>query len=302
MPELPEVQTTVNDLLKLNILGRAVKRITVTWPAVSGNISGQNLTRILRQRKIEGISRRGKFILFQFDDGSKGLMHLRMSGRLKFVRSNVPNGKHEHFKILLDNGMELRLHDPRKFGRFTADTTVEDKLKKLGIEPLSKAFTMSAISELLLNRRRQLKPLLLDQGVIAGLGNICVDESLWLARLHPQRISASLKKEEITRLKSGILRFLRSSIARGGTSLGDGEQNFVSVSSKAGDNQTRLNVYGRAGRPCRRCRQPLERIVVAQRGTYYCPRCQYRRGHRPCFAVAKSIEDRLRKGEPVALT
>ncbi|OGX34044.1 MAG: DNA-formamidopyrimidine glycosylase [Omnitrophica WOR_2 bacterium RIFCSPHIGHO2_02_FULL_52_10] len=277
MPELPEVQTTVDDLLNLGIIGRAVKRVTVAWPAVTGSISGQNLTSLLRTKKFAHIRRRGKYILFQFDNGRQSLLHLRMSGRLKFVPLHTPVDKHEHLRILLDNDMELRLHDPRKFGRFTADETVKAKLARLGIDPLSKAFTRRALAELLLNRRRQLKPLLLDQSVIAGLGNICADESLWLAGLHPQRLSASLKGEEINGLRSGILRFLKSSIARGGTSLGNGEQNFVSVSSKAGGNQTRLNVYGRAGRPCRRCRQLIQRIVVAQRGTYYCPRCQRKR-------------------------
>lgn len=274
MPELPEVQTTVDDLLNLDIIGRSVKRVTIAWPAVTGNVSGKSLTRLLRQKKFTQIRRRGKYIFFQFDDGSQSLLHLRMSGRLKFVPFGTPAGKHEHLRILLDNDMELRLHDPRKFGRFTADKTVEDKLGRLGIDPLSKMFTSHALSEILLSRRRQLKPLLLDQSVIAGLGNICVDESLWLARLHPRRNSASLKREEINGLRSGILRFLRISIARGGTSLGDGEQNFVSVSSKAGGNQARLNVYGRVDGPCPRCRQLVERIVVAQRGTYYCPRCQ----------------------------
>lgn len=277
MPELPEVQTTVNDLLNLDIIGRAVKRVTVAWPAMTDNVSGRNLTSFLRQKKFTHIRRRGKYILFQFDDGSQSLLHLRMSGRLKFVPLRTPAGKHEHLRILLDNDMELRLHDPRKFGRFIADKTVDSRLGRLGIEPLSKTFTDRALSEALLRRKRQIKPLLLDQSVIAGLGNICTDESLWLARLHPKRLGSSLRGEEIGELRSGILRCLKSSLARGGTSLGDGEQNFVSVSSKAGGNQTRLNVYGRAGRLCRRCRQLIVRMVVAQRGTYYCPQCQNKR-------------------------
>jgi formamidopyrimidine-DNA glycosylase len=277
MPELPEVQTTVDDLLKLRILGRAVKQVTVTWPAVTGNASGQNLTNLLGQKKFAHILRRGKYILFQFDNGRQSLLHLRMSGRLKFVPLHTPVGKHEHLRIRLDNDMELRLHDPRKFGRFTVDGTVKAKLERLGIDPLSEVFTRRALAERLLDHRRQLKPLLLDQSVIAGLGNICVDESLWLARLHPQRLSASLKGEEINGLRSGMLRFLKSSLARGGTSLGDGEQNFVSVSTKAGGNQTRLNVYGRAGRRCRRGPQFIKRILVAPPGTYYCPPCQRKR-------------------------
>jgi formamidopyrimidine-DNA glycosylase len=276
MPELPEVQTTVDDLLKLDIIGRSVKQVHVTWPAVTGFASSQSLTRRFRQKKIADIRRRGKYILFQFNDGSRGLLHLRMSGRLKYVPAGTLVGKHEHLRLLLDNDRELRLHDPRKFGRLIVEKSVDDKLNQLGIEPLSREFTHRALSDILLSRRRQLKPLLLDQALMAGLGNICVDESLWMARLHPARVSSSLSHAEIRGLRSCIIHFLKCSIAHGGTSLGDGEQNFVSVSSKTGENRIRLKVYGRTGRPCPRCRQRIERSVVAQRGTHFCPRCQKR--------------------------
>ena len=274
MPELPEVQTTVDDLLELGLVGQSVTKVKVTWPAVAGFMSNRHLTKYFKQKKIENISRRGKHIQFQFHDGSQSLLHLRMSGRLRYVLAEAPVSKHEHLRIMLNNGWELRLHDPRKFGRFIVGKAVGDTLKRLGVEPLSREFTNGALSDILLNRRRQLKPLLLDQGVIAGLGNICVDESLWLARLCPIRISATLTYREINRLKSSIIRFLKASIARGGTSLGDGEQNFVSVSNRTGHNKTRLKVYGRAGQPCPRCQHLIERRVVAQRGTYFCPWCQ----------------------------
>jgi len=150
MPELPEVQTIVNDLLKLNIIGQTVKQIKVAWPAVAGFVSNKNLTHLFRQKKFEDIRRRGKYILFLFNDGSKSLLHLRMSGRLRYVLSATSVLKHEHLRILLCNDWELRFHDPRKFGRFIVGGNVDDKLDRLGME--------RQIQEGILFRSRRCKP------------------------------------------------------------------------------------------------------------------------------------------------
>jgi formamidopyrimidine-DNA glycosylase len=203
-------------------------------------------------------------------------MHLRMSGRLHWLSRKTRRRTHEHVIFEFDNGRQLRFHDTRKFGRIYLVQNPEAVLGSLGPEPLTRKFTAAALAERLLPRKRLLKPLLLDQTVIAGLGNIYVDEALWEAGLHPCRLSSSLNPEEIKSLHRAIPRVLRRGLKNLGTSLGTGKPNFYSVGRRRGHNRDELKVFRRTGLPCPRCKTPIQRIVVGQRSTHVCPVCQRR--------------------------
>jgi len=176
--------------------------------------------------------------------------------------------------LQLDQANELRFHDTRKFGRLFLTQTPETVLAKIGPEPLEKSFTRKRLRHLLQGKRRQMKPLLLDQTFIAGLGNIYVDEALWSARIHPLRVSSSLTENEISALHKAIRLVLRRGLKNMGTSLGTGKGNFYSVAGRKGRNADELKVFRRNGEACPRCQALIERLNVAQRGTHICPVCQ----------------------------
>ncbi|HQP13001.1 MAG TPA: zinc finger domain-containing protein, partial [Candidatus Omnitrophota bacterium] len=173
-----------------------------------------------------------------------------------------------------DNGYELRLHDTRKFARFYTGPGTEERLKALGPEPLDKDFKPADLRRVLTGGNRTLKPLLLDQAVIAGLGNIYVDEALWEARLNPQMPASGLTPAAVRRLHQAVRSVLEKSISNFGTSLGTGLNNFQGVSRRRGENRNFLNVYGRTGQACPRCGTAIRQITVAQRSTHVCPQCQ----------------------------
>lgn len=276
MPELPEVENTVTDLQNANIVGRQVFSAYVTWSRSVGGDAAAFCARI-RGRTIESISRRGKFVVFHFDKDLVGLLHLRMSGRLSVAPTGNEPGMYDRVSLCLDTDVELRFHDPRKFGRFLLYTRAEagQILARLGVEPLDPAeFTVNALRQKLTERRRRIKPLLLDQQVVAGLGNIYADESLWEAGIHPARSAASLRQEEIAALAAAIPAVLGRAVAAGGTSLGAGHSNYRLPSGRSPEGQNSLQVYRRAGAACTRCGVSITRTVLAQRATHYCPRCQ----------------------------
>jgi len=276
MPELPEVENTVTDLQDAGLVGRRVLAAHVTWARSVGG-DPDAFCRRVQGRTIETISRRGKFVVLRFDNDIVGLLHLRMSGRLSVVASDSPPGSYDRVSLALDSGVELRFHDPRKFGRFLLYTSAGARqvLARLGVEPLDPAeFTVKALSLKLKGRRRRVKPLLLDQQVVAGLGNIYTDESLWEAAIHPARSAASLQQSEIQALAAAIPAVLGRAVAAGGTSLGAGNSNYRLPSGRNTDGQGGLHVYGRAGSACPRCGTTITRTVLSQRSTHYCPRCQ----------------------------
>ncbi len=201
-------------------------------------------------------------------------MHLRMSGRLHLVSADLPRKKHEHVLLNLDDGRQLRFHDTRKFGRLYLTSDTDHILGRLGPEPLAKGFTHKKLTQGLKPRKRLLKPLLLDQTFIAGLGNIYVDEALWESKIHPCRLAASLSETEIRSLHRAVPRVLKRGLKNLGTSLGTGKTNFYSVAKHQGRNRDQLNVFRRSGQPCPRCRTKIERIIVGQRSTHICPKCQ----------------------------
>jgi formamidopyrimidine-DNA glycosylase len=213
------------------------------------------------------LRRRGKYLVFQLDSGYLTI-HLRMSGRLYVIPSGKRKTPHTHFSLRLDSGYSLHLDDARKFARVRFLPELGEWEPSLGVEPLGSAFTAKALSRMLSGRKRAIKAVLLDQSLIAGIGNIYSDESLWRARIHPNRPAASLSGEEIAALRNAIRSRLRAGIASGGAAI-----DWVYPGGKF---QEDFKVYGKRGKPCPRCGTAVERILVAQRGTHFCPRCQKR--------------------------
>jgi formamidopyrimidine-DNA glycosylase len=274
MPELPEVETIVKDLHAAGIVGKTLTDARVFWMRTIAEPSVAEFCRLLPNKTVADVRRRGKFIVFDLVGGERLLIHLRMSGRLHWVAQDEKRERHEHVVLGFSDGGELRFHDPRKFGRIYLTPEAETVLGRLGPEPLDPAFTVGLLQSMVKSRKRQLKPLLLDQSFIAGLGNIYADEALWESKLHPQRISNELSKKEVAALHAAIRRVLRRGLKNLGTSLGTGKSNFYSVGRRRGRNRDKLNVFRRTGESCPRCMAKIRRIVVGQRSTHICPQCQ----------------------------
>jgi formamidopyrimidine-DNA glycosylase len=274
MPELPEVQTIVNDLNAAGLVGTTIIGAGVFWPRMVSEPPFKVFCRRVKGQKISAIRRRAKYIVFNFTSGNAMLIHLRMSGRLHLATPAAARLKHEHVVLSLDDGRQLRFHDTRKFGRIFLVDDPDKILRTLGPEPLDAGFTAKKLAIRLGARQRRLKPLLLDQTFIAGLGNIYVDEALWEAKLHPCRSASSLSSSEMKLLHRAITRVLRRGLDNLGTSLGTGKTTFYSVARRRGRNGDKLKVFRRQALPCPRCRAPIERIVVGQRSTHICPKCQ----------------------------
>ncbi len=274
MPELPEVQTVVDRLKQARIVGRTITGARVFWPKTIAGMDSRLFRDAIRGLVIERLSRRGKYIVVDLSKGLTLLVHLRMTGRLTLTDHSTDRNSHEHVILDLDQAQQLRFQDTRKFGRITLTSAPQAILEKLGIEPLSPAFTARHMLAILQRHHRRLKPLLLDQHVIAGLGNIYVDEALWTAGLHPLRISSDLDSDDAGRLHRAIRRVLRKGIKNLGTSLGTGKGNFRSADNRLGRNAGQLNVFRRTGMACPRCKTTIERLIVGQRSSHVCPRCQ----------------------------
>lgn len=273
MPELPEVQTVVDDLVASGVVGRTISDVVVRWPGSIAELKPRTFRARLVGRRILGLERRAKWIVWTLDDHRRMLTHLRMTGRFHWAAPEAVYGPHDHVAFSLDRPYQLRFQDTRKFGRFYLPEKV-DPLERLGPEPLSRQFTARFLEDRLARRRRQLKPLLLDQFFLAGLGNIYVDEALWEAGLHPTRTADGLCREDIRRLHRAIRRVLRRGLRNMGTTLGSGQTTFYSVAGRRGRNRDALKVFRRTGEPCPRCRTPIVRLVVGQRSTHVCPACQ----------------------------
>ena len=274
MPELPEVETVVRDLREAKLEGRTVRRAAIHWSRTIGEPSSSRFREQIRGARIEAVSRRGKFIVLNLSSGQGLLIHLRMTGRLGFFPTGTRRSKHQHVILSLDDDRELRFEDTRKFGRWYLLDDAQTRLGKLGPEPLAESFTAKAVARILGHHSRMLKPLLLDQHVIAGLGNIYVDEALWDASLHPCRLSISITADDSRKLHRAIRKVLNRGVRAMGTSLGNASTNFYSVAGRRGRNRDGLRVFRRVGEPCPRCRTPIERLVVAQRSSHICPKCQ----------------------------
>ena len=274
MPELPEVETVVRDLRAHGLENTVIRAVDVRWPRTVSGLTPALFGRALTGHAIVHLTRRAKYIVATLDSGSRLLIHLRMTGKLRFASPDEKPGRHDHVVITLSDGRRLIFNDTRKFGRLCVCSVGDDPLKNIGPEPLDDAFTVAALRSRLAGKRRLIKPLLLDQTCVAGLGNIYVDESLWQAKLHPERRADTLTSSELRSLHSAIREVLQRAVGNCGTTLGTGEANFYSVAGNRGRNADQLNVFRRDGQPCPRCGTILVRSVVGQRGTHFCPACQ----------------------------
>jgi len=270
VPELPEVETIVRGL-RASLIGERVSGAWIGWPRTVDCPSAPAFLHRLVGRTVMNVTRRGKFVCLGLDEGWL-FVHLRMTGRLLLGPGDVhaPWRPYERARLSFGSGLELHFVDVRKFGRLYLVSSRGDVCANLGIEPLDDEFTPEALQRLLTSRRRQLKPLLLDQNVVAGLGNIYVDESLWRAGLHPLRRSDTLTDIECRRLCEATQQVLRTAISDGGTTLRD----YRNADNGSGSHGDVLAVYGREGEACRRCGITILRETVGGRGTRYCPKCQ----------------------------
>lgn len=276
MPELPEVETIRRGLVPL-VVGETMDHIHVSWPRIiQTTLAMEAWQTSLVGRTIHGVDRRGKYLLF--DLGPQVLIsHLRMEGKyFYFLPSALPTqpSKHTHVIFYFQSGTQLHYQDVRKFGRMqvVAKAGIESFFagRKLGPEPFSPAFNPETFYQALQHSQRMIKPLLLDQKVVAGLGNIYVDEGLFLAGIHPCRPANHINQSESRRLYQAILQVLEEAIKAGGTTI----RTYTDNLGQAGKFQVALNVYGRKGEPCPRCGQPIEKVQLMQRGTHFCRTCQ----------------------------
>jgi formamidopyrimidine-DNA glycosylase len=273
MPELPEVETIVRELRESSLIGLKITKAVVFWERSIGNITSEQFCQKITSQTILDIQRRGKFLVFKLTQDTL-LVHLRMTGKFLIANKHCDEHSHERVRLYLSDKRILRYEDQRKFGKWYLTSSPEQFLDKLGIEPLSNEFSLNAFKACLTGRNRQIKPFLLDQHFIAGLGNIYVDEALWSAKIHPSRLLQTLTEKEISALHDSIVEVLKRGVDNIGTSLGSARANYFSVSGRRGNNQQALNVFRRDGLPCERCGTIMQKIVVAQRGTHFCPKCQ----------------------------
>ena len=301
MPELPEVETIARQLRGM-VVGRTVSEFRSEWVRLTEPEPAELFARRLAGRRIEDVRRRGKFVVFELAGGDALVVSLRMTGRFSFTDASASNGdvngvaagrsalapvSHVRGTLTFADGASLAYSDARKFGRMAlvdvADLPIESGAaprprrvgeplySMLGIEPLSRGFTVRWLADFLKRRgRAAIKPLLLDQRGIAGIGNIYAIEALWRARIHPLRSAGSLRADEVARLHEALRWVLRKGIRFGGASSRD----YRDARGDAGRMQQEFEVYGRAGEPCPRCGRAIARTVVGGRGTFHCRRCQ----------------------------
>lgn len=269
MPELPEVETTCRGIAP-HLQGQKVARVLVRngrlrWPVpedVDARLSGQ---------MIKAVQRRAKYLLIEAE-ASTLLVHLGMSGSLRLVDADLPPAKHEHIDIVLESGQALRYTDPRRFGVMTwlEGELGQKLLAKLGPEPLGDDFDGARLFACSRGKVTAVKPFIMDNAVVVGVGNIYASEALFFAGIDPRRPAANLSAEDCERLAAEIRRVLAKAIECGGTTLRD----FVGGDGKPGYFQQQLFVYGRAGQPCRHCGQLIEAVQLGQRKSAFCPHCQ----------------------------
>lgn len=274
MPELPEVQTQVTQLAQI-LIGRSFTDLQTDTPKLfQGGL--QNFHTNLLHKKIQKVTRRGKYILIHLETNLVLVIHFRMTGHflLQTEAHQYQNEKSIRAIFSLDNSHQLLYQDIRKFGRFWLGThpQIFDQagITNLGPEPLDLSFTLAKFKKNIQKHKTQIKPLLLNQKFIAGIGNIYADESLFLARIHPLHPAHTLTPTEIKNLHQAIRQSLRSGIRHGGTTVGE----YVGLHNEKGTNQNYLHAYRRHNQPCTICGHPMQRIIVAQRGTTICPHCQ----------------------------
>jgi len=267
MPELPEVETIARKL-RPNLVGKQFIEAELLWERTLATPSPVQFIEQIKGQEIQEVDRRAKYLQIMLPDFHL-FIHLRMSGDLFLRENQEQNEKHDRLILSLNNDKVLVFNDTRKFGRVWLVRVPEEVIGGLGPEPLNDAFTAQALYHGLQSRHRQLKPLLLDQSFIAGMGNIYTDEALHLARLHPQTRSDSVNRKQARALWEAIREVLGEGIRRNGASI-----DWV---YRGGEFQNYFRVYDRKGQPCPVCGTTIERLVIGQRGTHICPNCQSNR-------------------------
>ena len=270
MPELPEVETVVA-FLSPALQGKFIRSIDLPngYSKVIENGNLSSVINAVKGRKIVRLSRRGKYIVFELGQGFL-VFHLRMTGKLLLHPLQKKFEKQLSFHIGFKDNSNLYFYDTRKFGRIYFSRTLEWLEEKLGIEPLSKEFNLSWLTQSLGQRKRMMKPLFLDQSYIAGLGNIYIDEILWKASIHPQSISNKIPEQSIPNLHKSIRSILQDAISYNGTTF----INFSFGENRTGEFKEKLNVFGKQGQSCPNCEGKIQKIRVGQRGTHICNHCQ----------------------------
>ncbi|OIK07622.1 DNA-formamidopyrimidine glycosylase [Bacillus sp. MUM 13] len=273
MPELPEVETVRRTLESL-VIGKEIKDVSIFWPnIIKSPAQPEQFRDALMGQTIHGIGRRGKFLIFYLDDYAM-VSHLRMEGKYALQEKDTPYDKHTHVIFSFRDGTELRYRDVRKFGTMHLFSKGEEEsqqpLMHLGPEPFSKEFTAEYLKSRLLKTSRKIKPVLLDQSVVVGIGNIYVDEALFRAGIHPERIASSLNEAEIKVLRQEIFDTLSQAVEKGGSTI----RTYLNSQGEMGMFQLELYVYGKKGEACKRCGTEIVKLTVGGRGTHICPSCQ----------------------------
>jgi formamidopyrimidine-DNA glycosylase len=294
VPELPEVETVVRQL-EPEVEGRRIEALEVLDERWSRPVPGRQLSEAVGGARIEGLGRRGKYLLLALAGERTLVMHLRMTGNLILVEGEEmidpsegrrlyegersTSARHLRARFVLDDGRELWFTDPRRFGEafLIDDADLEARFARLGVEPLSAEFTAEALGEMAAGRTVPLKSFLLDQSGVAGVGNIYADEALFRAGLHPLSPAGSMKPEHLEALRAGVVAALEAGIDGGGASIDD----YRDARGEKGRMQDEFLVHTREGQPCPSCGGEIARIVVSGRSTYFCPSCQVKLRRRP---------------------
>ena len=273
MPELPEVETVRRGLERL-VLGRTILSVEVKVPKMV-KTSYQSFLNELPGQRIQAMRRRGKYLIFDFGQLIM-ISHLRMEGKYLLFTDQVPTNKHFHLFFKLDDASTLVYQDVRKFGTFDLLSKNQEEAyftkKKLGPEPTKKVFKYASFERALMRSDKPIKPLLLDQKLVAGLGNIYVDEVLWAAKVHPETPARELSKAAMKRVHDQTIAILQLGIEKGGSTI----RTYRNALGEDGTMQDYLQVYGKTGQPCPRCASMIEKIKLGGRGTHLCPHCQKR--------------------------
>ena len=275
MPELPEVETTRRHIAPV-LDGRTIVAAELGRDRMARrNARPSDIADRLVGRRVESVGRRGKFLVIDLEDDLTWVIHLGMSGRLQVTEPDQPLEPHTHLRVRTDEGREVRMIDPRTFGFvavFTPEELAADSMTGLGPDALEELPSPAELSARLDRRRAPIKSLLLDQRILAGLGNIYADEVLFRAGVRPTRPGGDVTEAELEAILRAIPEVLAAGIEFGGTSLDD--LAYLLPDGRAGEYLARLAIYGRTDEPCRVCGTPIERVVVGQRSSHFCPRCQ----------------------------
>lgn len=273
MPELPEVET-IRQILDPQIQGRTITKVTVHRQEVLAHPAANEFCRRVTGQTFAGMERRGKFLIARLTDGSRILLHLRMTGCLLLAPAEVPQEKHTHVIFHLENGRELRFSDTRRFGRFwllgKEESDTYSRIEQLGPDPFDPCFSAQYLRTAFAKRKKKIKECLMDQRMIAGIGNIYSDEILFAARICPSRPANTLTDDEWERLTAAIPERLSYFIEKNRIT----PEEYLETKGQDYRNTPFLQVYGQEGKPCPVCKEPLCKRIIGGRSSVYCPKCQ----------------------------